>query len=414
MFVIDQDKELWDIISKGPKVPMKKDAQGNDVVKSKSESEYSQSDLESVSKNYRAINQLCCTLNGTEFNRVSSCKSPKEIWDKLLTTHELTLHDDGGSDVTQAMKNLALKAKKHYESSSEDEESDDEEYPFALIIRGLERIMKMRKRFNKFKSGNKGKSSSSNSETHKLSDSEGSTESESQDGQAHLCLMANDDKDDDLEQNHKVIIGTVEEEEEMHKDDRTVVSKQEAMHKDEKQKWILDSRCLRHMSGKLSLYSEIKERCNGSITLGDKGKNKILGVGKVGKDASKIIDNVYLVGAQNFKCLKAITDDPNYGIEDANDLHKDKKKNMQDPIQSLDELNEDGNIIRNKERLVAQGYNQQEEEVYVKQPSGFENPDLPNHLNIKINLNVKFLSLVNSLQSENKFNPTISLRKENH
>ena len=26
MFVIDQDMELWDIITKGPKVPMKKDA----------------------------------------------------------------------------------------------------------------------------------------------------------------------------------------------------------------------------------------------------------------------------------------------------------------------------------------------------------------------------------------------------
>ena len=119
------------------------------------------------------------------------------------------------------------------------------------------------------------------------------------------------------------------------------------------------------MSGKVSLFSEIKERCNGSITLGDKGKCKILGVGKVGKNPSKIIDNVYLVeglkfnllsvsqlcdkgnqvifdkekcvvknpntgdtfitalrhdnvyalntneiAAQNFKCLKAITDDP--------------------------------------------------------------------------------------------------------
>ena len=39
MFVIDQDMELWDITTKKPKVPMKKDAQGNDVVKS--ESEYS-------------------------------------------------------------------------------------------------------------------------------------------------------------------------------------------------------------------------------------------------------------------------------------------------------------------------------------------------------------------------------------
>ena len=37
MFVIDQDMELWDIITKGTKVPMKKDAQGNDVLKTKSE-----------------------------------------------------------------------------------------------------------------------------------------------------------------------------------------------------------------------------------------------------------------------------------------------------------------------------------------------------------------------------------------
>ena len=30
-----------------------------------------------------------------------------------LTTYERTLHDDGESDVTPSMKNLALKAKKH-------------------------------------------------------------------------------------------------------------------------------------------------------------------------------------------------------------------------------------------------------------------------------------------------------------
>ena len=40
----------------------------------------------------------------------------------------------------------------------------------------------------------------------KWSDSEGSTESESEDGQAHLCLMANDDKHDNLEQNHKEVL----------------------------------------------------------------------------------------------------------------------------------------------------------------------------------------------------------------
>ena len=38
------------------------------------------------------------------------------------------------------------------------------------------------------------------------SDSEGSTKPENEDGQAHLCLMANDDKDDDLDQNHKEVL----------------------------------------------------------------------------------------------------------------------------------------------------------------------------------------------------------------
>ena len=73
MFVIDQDMELCDIITKRPKVPIKKNAQGNDIVKS--QSEYSQSDLEFVSKNYRVMTQLCCFLTYTEFNRVSSCKN---------------------------------------------------------------------------------------------------------------------------------------------------------------------------------------------------------------------------------------------------------------------------------------------------------------------------------------------------
>ena len=49
------------------------------------------------------------------------------------------------------------------------------------------------------------------------------------------------------------------------------------------------------MSGKVSLFSEIKEKCSGSITLGDKDKCKLLGVRKVDKDPSKDIDNFYLV-----------------------------------------------------------------------------------------------------------------------
>ena len=74
--------------NKGPKLSLKKDAQGNDV--EKFESKYSRSDLESVFKNYRAMNQLCCSLNGTEFNKVSSCTSAKKTWGKLVVTYEGT------------------------------------------------------------------------------------------------------------------------------------------------------------------------------------------------------------------------------------------------------------------------------------------------------------------------------------
>nr|GEU44984.1 hypothetical protein [Tanacetum cinerariifolium] len=43
----------------------------------------------------------------------------------------------------------------------------------------------------------------------------------------------------------------------------------------------------------------------------------------------------------------------------------------------LDEL---GGILKNKARLVACGYCQEEEEVYVSQPDGFVDPDNPNHM----------------------------------
>ena len=56
---------------------MKKDSEGNDI--SKLESKYNRSDLEVISRTYRAMNQLYCALNGMKFNRVSSCSNAKEI-----------------------------------------------------------------------------------------------------------------------------------------------------------------------------------------------------------------------------------------------------------------------------------------------------------------------------------------------
>ena len=42
---------------------------------------------EEGSNKLQTINTLHCALNTMEFNRISTCKSTKEIWDKLKVTH---------------------------------------------------------------------------------------------------------------------------------------------------------------------------------------------------------------------------------------------------------------------------------------------------------------------------------------
>ena len=247
MFVIDQDMELWDIIIKGPKIPMKTKEDGESVPKS--EDEFTQTDLEQVSKNYKAMNLIYCGLDANEFNRITSCKTAKEIWHKLevtyegtsqvketkiniftrqyelfkmnknesikemfsrftniinnldslgkeftneekvrkilrslpkgkwgpkvtaieeaqnlkklplddllgkLITHELTLNEDDGEQL-DSMKNVALKAKKDESSSDDSDESDDEDDPFALVARGLSKILKLKKYYKPRRNGN--------------------------------------------------------------------------------------------------------------------------------------------------------------------------------------------------------------------------------------------------------------------
>ena len=68
-------------------------------------------------------------------------------------------------------------------------------------------------------------------------------------------------------------------------------------------KWIIDSGCSRHMSGKSSLFHDLKEQSTGTITLGDKGKCDIVGIGSVGSDSSHSIKNVYLVNGLKYNLL---------------------------------------------------------------------------------------------------------------
>ena len=83
------DYEMWDVVLDGPYVPMKKGTTVEALIP-KLRSEWSESEVKRVQVNFKDINTLHCDLNPTEFNRISTCKTIKEIWDKLKVTYEGT------------------------------------------------------------------------------------------------------------------------------------------------------------------------------------------------------------------------------------------------------------------------------------------------------------------------------------
>jgi len=57
------------------------------------------------------------------------------------------------------------------------------------------------------------------------------------------------------------------------------------------------------MSGNDALFTEIKKKEYGNVTIKDKGMGKIIGISKVGKDCTNSMDNVYLVDGLKFNSL---------------------------------------------------------------------------------------------------------------
>ncbi|CAN1142556.1 Retrovirus-related Pol polyprotein from transposon TNT 1-94 [Linum perenne] len=78
LFIQSTNPALWRIVTDGPI-----------EVKTKAD-KWSDDDMKNVQKNAQAMNLMYCALGREEFNRVSSCKSAKEIWDKLCVTYEGT------------------------------------------------------------------------------------------------------------------------------------------------------------------------------------------------------------------------------------------------------------------------------------------------------------------------------------
>ena len=68
-------------------------------------------------------------------------------------------------------------------------------------------------------------------------------------------------------------------------------------------RWYLDSGCSRHMTGDNSLFTSLSRKEGGTVTFGDNGKGKIVGIGTIGKSPQPTIENVALVDGLHHNLL---------------------------------------------------------------------------------------------------------------
>ena len=88
IFMRSFDYEIRDLVMEGLYVPTKSKSTSQELEPNPRD-EWTDAELKKVQMNFKAINSLHCSLNATEFNRISTCLA-KEIWDKLKVTHEGT------------------------------------------------------------------------------------------------------------------------------------------------------------------------------------------------------------------------------------------------------------------------------------------------------------------------------------
>ncbi|XP_028059506.1 uncharacterized protein LOC114263197 [Camellia sinensis] len=81
------DYAMWIIVTKGPKIHAKL---VDNVSVPKTEDECDEKDHRLLQDNTKAKLTLVCGLDSNEYNRISSCGTAQEIWDKLEVTYEGT------------------------------------------------------------------------------------------------------------------------------------------------------------------------------------------------------------------------------------------------------------------------------------------------------------------------------------
>ncbi|XP_070045492.1 uncharacterized protein [Nicotiana tomentosiformis] len=84
-----KERELWNIVEKGPKIVMLVDDECI-TIGPKPREIYSEENVKSVQKNTKAKKILIYCIGPDEYNRISTCRDAKALWDALQCAHKGT------------------------------------------------------------------------------------------------------------------------------------------------------------------------------------------------------------------------------------------------------------------------------------------------------------------------------------
>ncbi|KAI5387532.1 hypothetical protein KIW84_073585 [Lathyrus oleraceus] len=99
--------------------------------------------------------------------------------------------------------------------------------------------------------------------------------------------------------------------------------------------WFLDSGCLRHMTGDISLFIDFVPKNKGFVTYGDNNNEAILGKGSVGNPSSTTSSNVML-GIKNVSDIKTNLKFADHSRKDAYGIAEDVLVTIEDLIFPVD------------------------------------------------------------------------------
>ncbi|KAH9705479.1 hypothetical protein KPL70_011888 [Citrus sinensis] len=235
-----------------------------------------------------------------------------------LISYEEDLAAEKGHE--EKKKSIALKASKY--ESEEESESDDEE--LAILARMFRKFFKKigeRRNFKNFKNHREKKEAITCYECKRP----GHIRSE--------CPLINKLK-------KKAIVATWDDSEEESNNEEGSQELSNLAHmaiggdddlneglKKKKNKWYLDNGCSRHMTGNYAWFSSFsKIKNSGDVSFGDNSKEKILGIGNVGKISSTLIENAEAVNTACY-VLNRVLIRPNLN-KIPYELWKDKKPNI--------------------------------------------------------------------------------------